>query len=39
VPAKYPERWRTRQLEAPTDVGLRWGNAETELGKHRSQRV
>lgn len=31
------DRWRTRQLEAPTDVRLRWGDAENELGKHRSQ--
>ncbi len=31
------ERWRTRQLDAPTDVSLRWGNAENDLGKHRSQ--
>ena len=33
------ERWRTRQLEQPTDVSLRWGNAEDEFGKHHSQRV
>lgn len=33
------DRWRTRQLEEPTDVSLRWGDAEDELGKHRSQRV
>jgi hypothetical protein len=33
------DRWRTRQLEEPTDVNLRWGNAENELGKHHSQRV
>lgn len=32
-------RWRTRQLDAPTDVSLRWGNGENELGKHRSQHV
>ncbi len=29
------DRWRTRQLDEPTDVSLRWGNAEKELGKHR----
>ena len=34
------DRWRTRQIEAPpTDVSLRWGNAEDELGKHRGERV
>ena len=32
-------RWHTRQLDEPTDVSLRWGNAENELGKHRSQHV
>jgi len=31
------DRWRTRQLDAPTDVSLRWSNAEDELGKHHSQ--
>lgn len=33
------DRWRIRQLDAPTDVSMRWGNAEDELGKHRNQRV
>lgn len=33
------DRWRTRQLEQPTDVSLRLGNAETDLGKHHSQQV
>ena len=34
------DRWRTREIEAPpTDVSLRWGNAEEELGKHRGERV
>ena len=33
------DRWRTRQLDEPTDVSLRWGNAENDLGKHHSQRV
>jgi hypothetical protein len=33
------DRWRSRQLEQPTDVSVRWGNAETDLGKHRGQRV
>ena len=33
------DRWRTKQLDAPTDVSLRWGDAEKELGKHRSERV
>jgi hypothetical protein len=28
------ERWRTRQFDEPTDVSLRWGDAEAELGKH-----
>ncbi|OBI38618.1 hypothetical protein A5708_00495 [Mycobacterium colombiense] len=31
------DRWRTRQLDEPTDVSLRWSNAEDELGKHHSQ--
>jgi hypothetical protein len=34
------DRWRTRELDAPTldeptDVSLRWGDAQEELGKHR----
>jgi hypothetical protein len=33
------DRWRIRQLDEPTDVSLRWGDAEDELGKHRNQRV
>jgi hypothetical protein len=33
------DRWRSRQLDAPTDVSLRLGDAENDLGKHRSQRV
>ena len=34
------DRWRSRQIEAPpTDVSLRWGNAQEELGKHRNERV
>src|ERR1700744_176763 len=34
------DRWRTRQIDAPpTDVSLRWGDAESELGKHRPERV
>jgi hypothetical protein len=33
------DRWRTRQLEQPTDVSLRLGNAETDLGKHHSPQV
>ncbi|HUE33029.1 MAG TPA: hypothetical protein VMQ38_09070 [Mycobacterium sp.] len=33
------DRWRTRQLDEPTDVSVRWGNSESDLGKHRSQRV
>ncbi|HXA88710.1 MAG TPA: hypothetical protein VNW96_09080 [Mycobacterium sp.] len=37
--AETQDRWRTRQLDEPTDVSLRWGDAERELGKHRSQRV
>ena len=31
------DRWRTRQLDEPTDVSLRWSNAEDDLGKHHSQ--
>ena len=34
------DRWRTRQIDAPpTDVSLRWGDAQDELGKHRGERV
>ena len=34
------DRYRLRQIDAPpTDVSLRWGSAEDELGKHRSERV
>src|SRR5947209_12148305 len=34
------DRWRTRQIDAPvTDVSLRWGDAEEELGRHRGERV
>src|SRR6201998_49748 len=33
------DRWRTRQLDQPTDVSVRLGNAETDLGKHHSQHV
>lgn len=33
------DRWRTRQLDAPTDVSLRWGSAENEMGRHHSQHV
>jgi len=34
------DRYRTREIEAtPTDVSLRWGDAEDELGKHRGERV
>ena len=33
------DRWRTRQLEQPTDVSLRLGNAGSDLGKHHSQQV
>jgi hypothetical protein len=37
--AETQDRWRARQLDAPTDVGLRWGNGENDPGKHRGQRV
>jgi hypothetical protein len=37
--AETQDRWRKRQLDEPTDVSLRWGNAESELGKHRGQSV
>ena len=33
------DRWRSRQLDKPTDVSVRWGDAEGELGKHRGQPV
>jgi hypothetical protein len=29
------DRWRTQQFDEPTDVSLRWGDAEAELGKRR----
>lgn len=31
------DRWRARQHEAPTDVHLRWGNAQEKLGQHRTE--
>jgi hypothetical protein len=37
--AETQDRWRTRQLDEPTDVSLQWGDAEKELGKHRGQHV
>jgi hypothetical protein len=33
------DRWRTRQLDQPTDVQLRWSNAEDDLGKHHDEHV
>jgi hypothetical protein len=33
------DRWRTRQLDQPTDVQLRWSNAEDDLGKHHGEHV
>ncbi|BBZ49519.1 hypothetical protein H7H82_01910 [Mycobacterium heidelbergense] len=33
------DRWRTRVLDQPTDVSVRWGNAQTDLGKHRGQQA
>ena len=34
------DRWRTRQMDAaPTDVSLRWGDAQAEFGKHRERAV
>jgi hypothetical protein len=34
------DRLRTRQIDAPpTDVSIRWGDAQDELGKHRGERV
>ncbi|MCV7409557.1 hypothetical protein [Mycobacterium florentinum] len=37
--AETQDRWRARQLDAPTDVGLRWGNSQNDLGKHRDEHV
>ncbi|BBX57397.1 hypothetical protein MSHO_27420 [Mycobacterium shottsii] len=37
--AETQDRWRTRQVDQPTDVSLRWGDVENELGKHRNQQV
>jgi hypothetical protein len=37
--AETQDRWRARQVDPPTDVGLRWGNGENDPGKHRGQRV
>lgn len=31
------DRWRTRQLEQPTDVRPRWGNTDDELGQPGGQ--
>ncbi|CPR11854.1 hypothetical protein BN971_03144 [Mycobacterium bohemicum DSM 44277] len=31
------DRWRTRQLDAPTDVRLHWSSAENDPGRHSSQ--
>jgi hypothetical protein len=31
------DRWRTRQLDEPTDVNLRWGDAHNDMGRHRSK--
>lgn len=31
------DRWRSSNVDEPTDVSLRWSNAENELGKHRGQ--
>jgi hypothetical protein len=39
VVAEVQERWTTRELDHPTDVSLRWGEAARELGRHREQRV
>ena len=33
------DRWRTSQIDQPTDVSLRWGDAQNDLGKHRGQHV
>lgn len=34
------DRYRLRQIDAPpTDVSVRWGNAQDELGKHRGEQV
>lgn len=37
--AETQERWRTRQLEDPTEASVRWGDAEAGLGKRRDERV
>lgn len=33
------ERWRTRRLDEPTDVSVRWDDARNAPGQHRSQPV
>lgn len=33
------DRWNARELDEPTDVSLRWGEAAKELGRHHVQRV
>jgi hypothetical protein len=33
------DRWRTRQFDEPTDVRLRWADAQNDLGRHRGQNV
>lgn len=35
--AETQDRWRTRRLDEPTDISLRWADTQDELGKHRSQ--
>ncbi|GBG40708.1 hypothetical protein [Mycobacterium montefiorense] len=37
--AETQDRWRARQVDAPTDVGLRLGNGKSDLGKHRDEHV
>jgi hypothetical protein len=36
---KTRDRWRSRQLDQPTDVSPGRGDARDELGRHRGQHV
>lgn len=37
--AETQDRWRVRQQDAPTDVGLRWGGPGTDAANHRARQV
>ncbi|WP_301146028.1 hypothetical protein [Mycobacterium simiae] len=37
--AETQDRWRVRQQDAPTDVGLRWGGPGTDAANHRARQA